>query len=73
MAFTAFHNINSATDGQEIELVEPGDNASNIKSIVLTNIDTAAITASLFIYDSDTNTKYYLLYEVSLPLGDTLL
>tara|TARA_Y100000401_G_C8324989_1_gene227643 strand:+ start:248 stop:574 length:327 start_codon:yes stop_codon:yes gene_type:complete len=73
MAFTAFHNINSATDGQEIELVEPGDNASNIKSIVLTNIDTAAITASLFIYDSDTNTKYYLLYEVSLPLGATLL
>ena len=48
MAFTPFHNINSATDGQEVELIAVGDGANNIKSILLTNIDSAAITVDLF-------------------------
>tara|TARA_A100001201_G_scaffold51_2_gene209 strand:- start:1591 stop:1917 length:327 start_codon:yes stop_codon:yes gene_type:complete len=73
MAFTAFHNINSATDGDEIELVAVGENASNIKSILLTNVDTAAITVDLYIYDSSTNTKYHLLFGTSLPVGASLL
>ena len=37
MAFTALHNINSATDGQDVEVIAAGDNASNLKSILLTN------------------------------------
>ena len=73
MAFTALHNINSATDGDEIELVAVGENASNIKSILLTNVDTAAITVDLYIYDGSTNTKYHLLFGTSLPVGASLL
>ena len=61
MAFTAFHNINTATDGVDIQLINYGENASNIKSILLTNIDNAAITASLYLQDFSTGTKYYLL------------
>ena len=73
MAFTPFHNINSATDGQEVELIAVGDNASSVKSILLTNVDSAAITVDLFIQDSSTNTRYHLLYNVSLPVGASLL
>ena len=73
MAFTAFHNISSATDGVEVELVPVGEGASDLKSILLTNVDTAAITVDLFIQDASTNTKYHLLYNVSLPLGASLL
>jgi len=73
MAFIPFHNINTATDGKEIQLVDYGDNASNIKSILLTNIDTAAITASLYLQDFATGTKYYIIYSVSLPVGASLL
>ena len=73
MAFTPFHNINTATDGKEIQLVDYGDNASNIKSILLTNIDTTAITASLYLQDFATGTKYYIIYGVSVPVGASLL
>ena len=73
MAFTPFHNINTATDGKEIQLVDYGDNGSSIKSILLTNIDSAAITASLYLQDFATGTKYYIIYSVSLPVGASLL
>tara|TARA_X000001382_G_scaffold25189_1_gene15780 strand:+ start:493 stop:819 length:327 start_codon:yes stop_codon:yes gene_type:complete len=73
MAFTALHNISSATDGEEVELIAAGDNASNIKSILLTNVDTAAITVDLYIYDASTDTRYHLLFGTSLPVGASLL
>ena len=73
MAFTALHNISSATDGEEVELIAAGDNASNIKSILLTNVDTAAITVDLYIYDASTDTRYRLLFGTSLPVGASLL
>ena len=73
MAFIPFHNINTATSGKEVQLVDYGDNASNIKSILLTNIDTDAVTASLYLQDFATGTKYYILYSVSLPVGASLL
>tara|TARA_R100000353_G_scaffold143298_1_gene102454 strand:- start:324 stop:647 length:324 start_codon:yes stop_codon:yes gene_type:complete len=72
MAFTAFHNINTATDGTDIQLINYGERVS-LKSLLLTNIDNAAITASLYLQDFSTGTKYYLLYEVSLPVGASLL
>ena len=72
MAFTAFHNINTATDGTDIQLINYGERVS-LKSLLLTNIDSAAITASLYLQDFSTGTKYYLLYEVSLPVGASLL
>ena len=73
MAFIPFHNINTATSGKEVQLVDYGDNASNIKSILLTNIDTDAVTASLYLQDFATGTKYYIIYGVSLPVGTSLL
>lgn len=73
MAFIPFHNINTATDGTEVQLVDYGDNASNIKSILLTNIDSADITASLYLQDFTTGTKYYIIYSVELPVGGSLL
>jgi len=72
MAFTAYHNINTATDGINIELIAAGENINSIKSILLTNIDSAAITASLYIQDSS-DVKYYFLNSTSLPLGASLL
>ena len=72
MAFTAFHNINTATDGTDIQLINYGERVS-LKSLLLTNIDSAAITASLYLQDFSTGTKYYILYEVSLPVGASLL
>ena len=73
MAFTALHNIDSSTDGQEVELIARGENAGNLKSILLTNVDSAAITVDLYIFDASTNTKYHLLFGVSLPVGASLL
>ena len=73
MAFTAFHNINTATDGVETQLIAYGEKANNVKSVLLTNIDNAAITASLYLQDFATGTKYYILYSVSLPVGASLL
>ena len=73
MAFSAYHNINTATDGINVELIAAGENISNLKSILLTNIDSADITASLYIQDSSTGTKYYFLYSTSLPVGASLL
>ena len=72
MAFTAFHNINTATDGTDVQLINYGERVS-LKSLLLTNIDSADITASLYLQDFSTGTKYYLLYEVSLPVGASLL
>jgi len=73
MPFKAYHNINTATDGVDVELIPVGDNASSVKSILLTNIDSAAITASLYIQDSATGDKHYMLYGTSLPVGASLL
>ena len=73
MAFTAYHNINTATDGINVELIPLGENISSIKSILLTNIDSAAITADLYIQGSSSDTKYYFLYNTSLPVGASLL
>ena len=73
MSFKAYHNINTSTDGIDVELIPVGDNANSIKSILLTNIDSAAITADLYIQDSSTGDKYYMLYGTSLPVGASLL
>ena len=54
MAFTPYHNITGST-GVDVELLKPGDGASNIKSILITNIHaTADATVSLFIQDNPT-------------------
>ena len=67
-----FYNITGST-GVTVELMAHGANSEGIKSILLTNIDTAAITVDLFIQEDLTNVRYHLLYNVSLPLGASLL
>ena len=73
MAFKRFHSINSATDGTEVELVAAGDTKSKITSVLLTNIDNADITASLYLLEQSTGTRYYIIYNVSLPVGASLI
>ena len=72
MAFKAHHSINTATDGVNIRLIETGENVNNIKSILLTNTDSSEITVKLYIQDSD-DVKYYLLHNVKIPVGASLL
>ena len=73
MAFTAYHNV-TGSSGVTVELIQPEDNTNGISSILLSNIHaSASATVDLFIQDASTNTKYHLLYNVSLPLGASLL
>ena len=76
MAFTPYHNINGS-NGVDVELLRPGDNASNIKSILITNIhDTADATVSLFIQNSPTAaaaSTFYMLHTVAIPSDTSLL
>ena len=75
MAFTAYHNVNGA-NGVDVELLAPGDNANNVKSILFTNVDDAAITLSLFIQDdpsSGSTSTFYLIHTLSIPQNASLL
>ena len=79
MAFTPFHNITGST-GVHVELLQPGDNASNVKSISICNKHaTSDATVSLSITKlsdySDRNTEevYYLISTVAIPSDTTLL
>jgi len=75
MAFTAYHNINGA-NGVNAELLAPGDNASNIKSILFTNVDNADITLSLFIQNdpsSGSTSTFYLIHTLGIPQNTSLL
>ena len=79
MAFTPYHNITGST-GVHIELLAPGDNASNIKSITIANTHaTIDATISLSITKlsdySNRNSEevYYLLSTVSIPSDTSLI
>ena len=73
MAFVPFHSIDSSIDGTEIELIAAGENVSSIKSVLLTNTDSHDLNVSLYIQDSKTGNKFYMLYLVSLPQAMSLL
>tara|TARA_R100000808_G_C2138499_1_gene146528 strand:- start:1506 stop:1835 length:330 start_codon:yes stop_codon:yes gene_type:complete len=75
MAFTAYHNINGA-NGVNQTLLDPGDDANNIKSILFTNIDNETVTVSLFIQDdpsSGSTSTFYILKTVDIPQSTSLL
>ena len=76
MAFTAYHNITGST-GVSIELLAPGDEINNIKSIVIANTHaTADATISLFIQDdptTGTTSTFYMLSTVAIPSDTSLL
>ena len=73
MAFVPFHSIDSSTDGTEIELIAAGENVSSIKSVLLTNTDSHDLNVSLYIQDSKTGNKFFMLHLVSLPQKMSLL
>jgi len=79
MAFTGYHNVTGST-GVHVELLAPGDNAGNVKSIMLTNIHaTVDATVSLSVVKlSDSSAlnaseTYYLLHTVAIPADASLL
>ena len=79
MAFTPYHNLDGSV-ATENELVAPGTNANEIKSILITNThNTDAATVGLYISKlsieaiGDAAENYYLLKKVKLPLGSSLL
>jgi len=73
MAFVPFHSIDSSTDGTEIELIAAGENVSSIKSVLLTNTDSHDLNVSLYVQDSQTGNKFFMLHLVSLPQAMSLL
>ena len=76
MAFTAYHNI-TGSSGVDNELLAPGDDINNIKSIVIANIHaTASAQVSLFIQDdpeSGATSTFKLFNKINIPPGITLL
>ena len=73
MAFVPFHSIDSSTDGTEIELIDAVENVSSIKSVLLTNTDSHDLNVSLYVQDSQTGNKFFMLHLVSLPQKMSLL
>tara|TARA_A100001201_G_C3930957_1_gene153574 strand:- start:82 stop:408 length:327 start_codon:yes stop_codon:yes gene_type:complete len=73
MSFQNFYNINTATDGTIVTLIQQGQNVGNLKAIIITNYSTASKNISLF-YQNDTEAvPYYLIYKQLFPIGGTLL
>lgn len=76
MALTRYHNLSGAT-AVNTELLAPGDGASNIRSITITNTHASAVgTLSLLIQDnpaSGASSTYYLIKKIKIPVGASLL
>jgi len=65
MAFTAYHNITGST-GVNVELLAPGDNAGDIKSILIANTHATA-DATI------TTSTFKLLSTVAIPSDTSFL
>lgn len=78
MAFTGYHNVTGST-GVHVELLSPGDDAGDVKSIMLTNVHASAdATVSLSIAKlssaSITSAEtYYMLHTLVIPVNTSLL
>ena len=76
MAFTPYHNITGST-GINVELIAPGSNIGEIRSIMITNTHaTADATVSLFIQNDPvaaTASSFYILSTVAIPADTSLL
>ena len=78
MAFTPYHNIVGATATQNELLAIDDLPIRSLKCISIANIaDSAAATVDLFIFKESTDAispeTYYLIKNVSIPAGVTLL
>lgn len=68
MAFTARHNITSTLI---TDLIQAGDNAGNIKSILLANVHAStAVSVDLILHNN--NQDFYIIKNVSIPAGVSL-
>ncbi len=75
MAYTPYHNIDGAA-GVDVELLAPGDNAGNIKSISFANTGADSAVLTVFLQDdpsSGSTNTFNLIYGVNVPIGTTLL
>tara|TARA_R100000697_G_scaffold27700_1_gene36557 strand:+ start:415 stop:723 length:309 start_codon:yes stop_codon:yes gene_type:complete len=68
MAFTARHNIASTLT---TDLIQAGDNAGNIKSILLTNVD-ASTTVSVDLILHNNNQDFNIIKNTIIPAGTSL-
>ena len=66
---TFFHNVTSILTK---DLLTAGDNVSNLKSITLANVDTSN-DAEVDLFLNKGSDNFYILKNVSLPLGFTLV
>jgi len=68
MAFTARHNITSTLI---TDLIQAGDNAGNIKSILLTNVHAStAVGVDLILHNN--NQDFHIIKNVDIPAGASL-
>ena len=76
MAFTPYHNITGST-GVDVELIAPGENVGEIRSIMIANTHaTADATVSLFIQDNPTAaaaSTFKIISTVAIPSDTSLL
>ena len=76
MAFTPYHNI-TGSSGEDIELIAPGTNINQIKSIVITNTsDSVEATFTLFIEDDPTAAAakiYEIIKKIKIPVSVSLV
>tara|TARA_R100001244_G_scaffold124747_1_gene94632 strand:+ start:757 stop:1095 length:339 start_codon:yes stop_codon:yes gene_type:complete len=78
MAFTGYHNIDGSK-GVHVELLAPGDNAGDVKSIMLANThasNDATVSLSVAKLSSSSissSETYYILHTIAIPADTSLL
>ena len=69
MAATFFHNITTVLTK---DLLSAGDNVSNLNSITIANVDSTN-DAKVDLFLNKGSNDYYILKNVLIPLGSTLV
>ena len=70
MAFTARYNI---TSSNPTDLIAAGENAGNLRSILLTNVHSSnSISVDLFLYNASNYKTNYIIKNTAIPAGTSL-
>jgi hypothetical protein len=70
MAFTARYNI---TSSNPTDLIAAGENAGNLRSILLTNVHSSnSISVDLFLYNASNYKTNYIIKNTAIPAGASL-
>lgn len=74
---TLYHNINGAgAFGTTVQLLAPGDVRGAIKSLIVANTDSSAITVTISVKEvseEKATASFSLVHEVIIPTGATLV